>query len=121
MGDGCDGEVRLARHVQALTTVSQSEEALALARSLTGQRLAAGVQIVGPIRSVYWWQGSVQEAEEWQLLVKTTAALFAEVKSHIKENHSHVTPEIIATEIVSGSVEYLRWISEETRRTDGSS
>ncbi|MGW5688179.1 divalent-cation tolerance protein CutA [Nonomuraea sp. NPDC003754] len=104
--------------MQVLTTVSRPEEALALARGLTVERLAAGVQILGPIRSVYWWQGSMHEAEEWQLLVKTTTALFAEVERHIKANHSYVTPEIIATEVVAGSAEYLRWISEETRSTD---
>jgi periplasmic divalent cation tolerance protein len=114
-------EVLVESYIQVLTTVPQAEDGISLARTLTAQRLAAGVQIVGPIRSVYWWQGSTQEAEEWQLLVKTTAALFPAVESHIKVNHSYVTPEIIATEIVAGSAEYLRWISEETRRTDASS
>ncbi|MFG1880253.1 divalent-cation tolerance protein CutA [Sphaerisporangium sp. NPDC049003] len=98
-----------------------TEEAVKLARSIAGERLAACAQMVGPIRSVYWWQGEIKDAQEWQLLIKTTAALFPALEAHIKANHSYDTPEIIATPIVAGSAEYFAWISAETRRTDASS
>ncbi|GGT00490.1 divalent-cation tolerance protein CutA [Planobispora rosea] len=108
-------------YIQALTTVDSPESGESLARSITEARFAACVQIVGPIRSVYWWDGKVETAEEWQLLIKTTAEMFPALEKHIKENHSYDTPEIIATSIVAGSPEYLSWISAETKRTDASS
>ncbi|GIH78495.1 divalent-cation tolerance protein CutA [Planobispora longispora] len=106
----------MATYLQVLTTVESHREGTELARSITGARLAACVQIVGPIRSVYWWEGRLEEAEEWQLLAKTTADAFPALEAHIKANHSYDTPEIIATPIVAGSAGYLTWISEETER-----
>ncbi|MFI9597063.1 divalent-cation tolerance protein CutA [Nonomuraea sp. NPDC052265] len=97
-----------------------ADEGVALARSLASERLAAGVQIVGPIRSIYWWQGCLRDEQEWQLLIKTTHALFPALENHIKANHSYEIPEIIATEILEGSSAYLNWISTETQRTDAS-
>lgn len=105
-------------YMQVLTTVPSADEGVALAQSITSERLAAGVQIIGPIRSLYWWQGSLRDEQEWQLVIKTTQPLLSELESHIKANHSYETPEIVATEIAAGSTEYLDWISEETRRTD---
>ncbi|MFI7639101.1 divalent-cation tolerance protein CutA [Nonomuraea sp. NPDC049400] len=107
-------------YMQVLTTVPSADEGAALALSITSERLAAGVQIVGPIRSVYWWQGSLCDTQEWQLVIKTRHALFADLERHIRANHSYETPEIIATEILKGSDGYLSWISAETQRTDAS-
>ncbi|MEV6038912.1 divalent-cation tolerance protein CutA [Nonomuraea sp. NPDC052116] len=107
-------------YIQVLTTVPNADEGAALARSITSQRLAAGVQIVGPIRSLYWWKGSLRDEQEWQLVITTTHTLLAALESHIKANHSYETPEIITTEIIAGSDDYLDWISEETRRIDAS-
>ncbi|MFC7384342.1 divalent-cation tolerance protein CutA [Sphaerisporangium rhizosphaerae] len=114
-------EWAMSEYLQAITTVPSMEEAVKLARSIASERLAACVQIVGPIRSVYWWQGQMEDAQEWQLLIKTTAALFPTLETHIKANHSYDTPEIIAMHIIAGSPQYLAWISHETRRTDASS
>ena len=108
-------------HAQVLTTVESAEEAERLARSITTARLAACVQITGPIRSVYWWQDAVEDAQEWQLLIKTTAERLPELERHIKANHSYDTPEIIASEIPWGSREYLDWVTAETRQADASS
>lgn len=107
-------------YMQVMTTVPSANEGAALARSITSLRLAAGVQIVGPIRSLYWWRGSLRDEQEWQLVIKTTHALLAALEDHIKANHSYETPEIIATEITAGSDDYLDWISAETRRIDAS-
>jgi periplasmic divalent cation tolerance protein len=70
------------------------------------------VQVIGPIRSRYRWQGAVEEAEEWQCLAKTEAALYPRVEEAIRALHSYEEPEILATPIVAGSDGYLGWISE---------
>jgi periplasmic divalent cation tolerance protein len=107
----------MSEYVQALTTVDSEDEGMRLGRGIVDARLAACVQIVGPIRSLYWWQGNVEDAQEWQLLVKTTAELVPALQEHIKANHSYDTPEIIVTPITAGNPDYLNWISEETRQT----
>ncbi|MEV5500555.1 divalent-cation tolerance protein CutA [Nonomuraea fuscirosea] len=107
-------------YVQVLTTVPSADEGAALARSITSERLAAGVQIIGPIRSFYWWKGSLRDEQEWQLVIKTPGDLLAALENHIRASHSYETPEIIATEIVAGSNDYLAWISAETQRIDAS-
>jgi len=111
----------MTEYMQVLTTVDSAEEAERLARSITTARLAACVQIVGPIRSVYWWHDTVEDSQEWQLLIKTTTERLAELEQHVKDNHSYETPEIIATEIPWGSREYLGWVTSETRQADASS
>ena len=105
----------MADFLQVVTTVDSEEEAERIARGITGERLAACVQIIGPIKSVYWWQGELAEAREWQLVIKTTTARIAELEAYIKENHSYDTPELTATVISGGSDEYLDWITAETR------
>ena len=108
-------------YVQLLTTVDSAEDAERLGRSVVSARLAACVQIVGPIRSLYWWEDKVDDAQEWQLLAKTTSECLPKLERHIKANHSYDTPEIIATPITWGSQEYLGWVSAETRQTGASS
>jgi periplasmic divalent cation tolerance protein len=104
-------------YTQVLTTTDSPEAAERLARSITAARLAACVQIIGPIRSIYWWRDKVEHAQEWQLLIKTAAGRLPELEQHIKANHSYETPEIIACEIPWGSPEYLDWVTAETRQT----
>ena len=108
-------------YMQVITTVDSTEEAERLARSVVNARLAACVQIVGPIRSLYWWQDKLDDAQEWQLLMKTTTERLSALEEHIKSHHSYDTPEITATPIPWGSQEYLDWISAETRQTGVSS
>lgn len=108
-------------YTQVLTTTDSPEAAERLARSITAARLAACVQIIGPIRSIYWWRDKVEDAQEWQLLIKTITGRLPELERHIKANHSYETPEIIASEIPWGSREYLDWVTAETRPTGASS
>jgi len=110
----------VADFIQVVTTVDSENSAEHLARGIVEARLAACVQIVGPIRSLYWWQGSIDDAREWQLVIKTTSERLSALEAHIKANHSYDTPEITFTEISGGSREYLDWISAETR-TDSAS
>jgi periplasmic divalent cation tolerance protein len=101
--------------MQVVTTLDNEGSAERLARGITSARLAACVQIVGPIKSIYWWQGELEDAREWQLVIKTTSERLSALEAYIKANHSYETPEITATEIPWGSREYLDWIRAETR------
>lgn len=100
-------------HVQVLTAAGSREEADAIAAALLDARLAACVQIVGPMQSRYRWQGRIESAEEWLCLVKTTAAASAGAVAAIARVHSYDTPEITVTAIVGGGASYLAWIDAE--------
>jgi periplasmic divalent cation tolerance protein len=104
-------------YVQVLTTVSSEEDAKRIAERLLDRRLAACVQVVGPILSRYRWQGELEQAQEWQCLAKTEADLYEPVEAAIRQIHSYDEPEIIATPVVAGSPGYLAWVSSETRRS----
>ncbi len=95
-----------------LTTASSEEEARKLARHLVEGQVAACVNIVPHITSIYRWQGKIEEAREWLLIVKTTAAAFAQVRQAIAELHSYELPECISLAIEDGSPAYLEWIAE---------
>jgi periplasmic divalent cation tolerance protein len=103
-----------------LTTVPNEQEASELAGKIVGERLAACVQILPKMRSVYVWEGSVQREEEHLLLIKTLEERYAELEAFIVENHSYETPEIVA--VPAGSVfgAYLNWVREEVRDADRS-
>lgn len=102
----------MSEHLQILTTAGSEAEAAAIAAGLVEMRLAACVQVIGPIASTYRWQGEVEAAREWQCLAKTTAERYVEVAETIRLLHSYEEPEIIATAIVAGSPGYLAWIEE---------
>jgi periplasmic divalent cation tolerance protein len=104
------------RYIQVQTTVASRADAEKIARVLIQGRLAACVQIAGPIASTYWWKGAIETAEEWLCFAKTRADLYAEVEAAIKSVHPYEVPEIFATEIVGGSRDYLRWIRESTNK-----
>jgi periplasmic divalent cation tolerance protein len=106
----------MTEFMQVVTAVDNEEEAVRLARGIAGARLAASVQIVGPIRSFYWWKGELTDAREWQIQIRTTTERLDDLEAYIKANHSYETPGIAATEFRWGSPEYLGWISAETRK-----
>jgi periplasmic divalent cation tolerance protein len=95
-----------------LTTAGSEKEAAKIARQLVEQGLAACVNIVPQIRSVYRWKESVEEAREWLLVIKTTAEAFVQVRQKISELHSYELPECICIAIEDGSSDYLNWIGE---------
>jgi periplasmic divalent cation tolerance protein len=98
--------------IQVTTTTASAEEAREIARVLVEGRLAGCVQIVGPIESVYRWQGKIESAGEWQCLAKTSMAKYTAVEAAIVKTHSYETPEIIATPIVDSSEAYLSWLRD---------
>lgn len=105
-------------YVQVLTTAGSEQEAERIGAALVERRLAACVQVIGPVASRYRWRGKIEEAREWQCLAKTEAARYAEVEAAIRETHSYEQPEIVATPIVAGSRSYLDWISESVRGSE---
>jgi periplasmic divalent cation tolerance protein len=100
--------------IQVVTLVGDRGAADAIARRLVEERLAACVQIVGPVTSTYRWQGKIEQAEEWMCVIKTVGELFSRVEQSIRQVHSYELPEIIATPIVAGSPAYLAWVRAET-------
>jgi periplasmic divalent cation tolerance protein len=97
-----------------LTNLPDAAAARTLADHLVGRRLAACVSILAPCRSVYRWQGAVEDAEEVPLLIKTTAARYAELEAAIRAGHPYELPEIVAVPIAHGLPGYLAWVAAET-------
>jgi len=95
-----------------LSTAGSEEEAHKIARFLVERQLAACVNIVPHVESVYRWQSKVESSREWLLLIKTTAQKFDDVRDAIRELHSYDLPECIAIAVEDGSSEYLAWIGD---------
>jgi periplasmic divalent cation tolerance protein len=98
-----------------LSTAGSEDEARKIARHLVEHRLAACVNIVPQIESIYRWQGKVESNQEWLLLIKTTAERFPAVRDAVRELHSYELPECIAISVEEGSVEYLQWIEDSMK------
>ncbi|HVS83461.1 MAG TPA: divalent-cation tolerance protein CutA [Pyrinomonadaceae bacterium] len=96
--------------IVVLMTAANQDEASRIAEMLVGARLAACVQILPEIESVYRWQGEVQREKEILLLAKTTRSRFDELESQVRAMHSYETPEIIAVPITAASEPYLKWL-----------
>ena len=97
-----------------LVTTGSKEEAERMARALVDSSLAACVNVVPGLRSIYRWKGKIRDEGEFLLLVKTRMALFRQVEATMKEIHSYELPEIIAIPIIQGSETYLNWLREST-------
>lgn len=93
---------------------ANEDEAAKIARALVEERLAACVNILGPIRSIYRWRGAIEDAREHLLMIKSRARLFSKIERKVRELHSYEVPEIIALPIARGSKPYLDWIFEST-------
>jgi len=96
-------------------TASSRDEAERIARALVEKRLAACVQLVSDIRSVYWWQGSICDENEVFFMAKTTRACFDELTAEVKRLHSYDVPEIVYIPIAVASPDYQGWIVAETK------
>ena len=97
-----------------ITTLPDAASAHALAQALVEQRLAACVNVLAPCRSVYRWQGKVEDAEEVPLLIKTAAARYAALEAAIRAAHPYELPEIVAVPLAGGLPGYLAWVAAET-------
>ena len=94
------------------TTFEEKEEALSLARLLLQKRLVACVQIDSPCDSLYWWNGKVEQAKEYRLLMKSSMSLWEELEAKIKKHHSYDIPEIVAVPASAISADYQKWLQE---------
>ncbi|WP_328454533.1 MULTISPECIES: divalent-cation tolerance protein CutA [unclassified Amycolatopsis] len=104
-----------AEHVIVTTTTDSEAAARELAARAIEARLGACAQVVGPVTSVYRWEGKVQTDQEWRVEIKTTADRVAALTERIGQLHSYDLPEVIATPIEGGSAAYLAWLTAETR------
>ncbi|MDI6727627.1 MAG: divalent-cation tolerance protein CutA [Thermodesulfovibrionales bacterium] len=95
-------------------TAPNEEEAAKIAKTIVEKRVAGCVNIVKGIRSIYSWQGKIEDDAEVLMIVKTQRHLFEPLKKRVKELHSYTVPEIIALPIIEGSEDYLNWLKEVT-------
>jgi len=107
-GDG----VSMSEEKLIISTAASRDEASRIAKALVQESLAACVNLTGPIDSVYRWQGKVENAQEFLLLIKTTSSKSANAIARLRELHSYEVPEAIELDIEGGSAEYLRWIRQ---------
>lgn len=100
--------------IAVLITAPDEDEAAAIGRALVEARLAACVNIVKEVRSIYRWEGKVEDEPEVLMVAKTQASLFGALEKKVKELHSYTVPEIVALPLVEGSADYLKWLKEST-------
>ena len=100
-------------YIQILTTAPTKEAAQSIAEALLHEKLAACVQIAGPIESRYWWQGKLETAQEWQCVAKSRLNLYARLEEAIRRVHPYDVPEILVSRIETGNAAYLDWLQEE--------
>jgi periplasmic divalent cation tolerance protein len=108
--------VSAADAIVVLVTARDADEAGRLGRALVEERLAACVNVVGPIRSIYRWQGTVEEASEHLLVVKARASDLPALDARVRALHSYDVPEVLALPVTGGSAAFLAWLDEATRR-----
>jgi periplasmic divalent cation tolerance protein len=102
------------RALQVFCTIDSEPRARELATALVEARLAACVQVAGPVHSAYRWEGAVETASEWLLLIKTTVERFPALRDAIEAGHPYEVPEIVAVPIEAGLPAYLGWIAAST-------
>jgi len=107
------------RILEVRTTVGDLEEAAELIRRLVKKRLAACGQIMGPIRSIYRWQGRMEDENEWLCLLKTTADCYPALEQEILQHHPYETPEILAVPVEFAAADYVEWLHTVVRSAAG--
>jgi periplasmic divalent cation tolerance protein len=95
-------------------TAGSPAEGDRIARALVDERLAACVNRIAPVQSIYRWQGKLEQGEEHLLIIKTQRRLFAALEKRVRELHSYSVPEIVALPIIDGSQDYLQWLGDQT-------
>lgn len=98
-------------------TVGSAAEGDRLAHALVEERLAACINRIGKVQSVYRWEGKVEQSEEELLIIKTRRELFSVLEKRVRELHSYAVPEIIALPILEGSRDYLQWLKDQVSET----
>ncbi len=104
--------------IQVVTTCDNREIMEQIGKRLVEKRLASCAQISGPIWSIYWWKGKIEETEEWVCTAKSTAELFPKVEVMIRELHPYEIPEIVAVDVENAYPAYAGWVRNETSTPD---
>src|ERR1700747_1772283 len=102
----------MSQAIVVFSTCASREEAERIARAIVGERLAACVQLLPAIQSIYHWQGEVEQSDEILMLFKTTSERFPALQRRVEELHSYQTPEIIAVPVTEGAEKYLTWLRD---------
>ena len=105
----------MEKFAQMVTTTASRANARDIAKAVVDRRLAACVQVVGPIESTYRWQGRIETAREWLCLIKTTRTRYRKLAAAVEALHPYDTPEIIVVPITAGSRRYLGWLAASVR------
>jgi periplasmic divalent cation tolerance protein len=100
-----------------LVTAGNPDEAARIGRALVEERLAACANVIGPIRSIYRWQGAVEDASEHLLLLKARAMDVGVLEARVRALHSYEVPEVLALPVTAGAAAYLAWLAESTTRS----
>jgi periplasmic divalent cation tolerance protein len=103
----------MSDYIQVITTTATHDEAEIIARALVEERLAACTQIIGPITSIYRWEGQIETSQEYQCWAKSRRSLYERLEAAIRRLHPYQVPEILAVPIVAGSETYLKWLDGE--------
>lgn len=101
--------------VQVITTTNSSDVAEKIAKNLLEKKLAACVQIIIPVRSLYWWQGKIEDENEVIIFIKTRRELYKELEVEIKNCHNYTIPEILCFPVIEGNPDYLDWVYSVTK------
>jgi len=99
--------------IVVLSTCGTAAEAETIARAVLEKRLAACVNVISSVRSLYRWQGKIEDSTEWLLVIKSSRDLFERLRAEIERAHSYQTPEVVAVPIVAGAPNYLTWLDYE--------
>jgi periplasmic divalent cation tolerance protein len=97
-----------------LVTMGREEQAVSIARVLVGERLAACVNVVGPVRSIYRWRDAIEDDREYLLIIKTRATLYIKLEKRVRELHTYEVPEVLALNADRGSPPYVKWLLDST-------
>ena len=100
-------------HLVVTTAIGSHEEAEKIASAIMEKKLAACVQVIGPIMSMFNWDGELKKEKEWVIQAKTTTKWYSELEETIKGEHPYQLPEIVALPIKEGSIDYLEWVRSE--------
>ena len=112
----CGCERFMLGYLQVVTVVGSKEDAERISLLVVEKRLAACSQVLGPLTSIYWWNGKIERAEEWMCIMKSRDETYQELESTIRQNHPYEIPEIQALQVARGNKSYLEWLESELVR-----
>ena len=108
----------MTEKIVVFSTCGSEQDAMKVARALVEAKVAACVNILPNIRSVYRWKDAIEEESEWMLMIKSSRSLFAQLQAELRKVHSYEVPEVLAIPVVDGSAEYLSWLDRELAGSD---